>query len=195
MELQLVVTGELIFQRFGETGIGIEPRDFVLILISEEFVVVARHCLGESGTALGSLALHVLHAPDKRRIALCIGGILIGDQIRSAPSDQLLEGLGTFYLDNACPMNASRLRGTLRPHRRSPTPEESLLVHLDRHAVQFDGALDGLRANGHQAPLIGEAEHEEIAPQAVAKQGRRKFRCVDELGALITDGGGDGVTQ
>ena len=116
----------------------------------------------------------------RRRIALRERGVLVGGQTCCAIGDQIVEGLGGLYLDVPGGMGAADLPHALGPFGRAPTPQESLLVHLDGHAIQLDGAFDRRCADGHEAALIGIPEQQQVAADAVAEKRCREVRRVDE---------------
>jgi hypothetical protein len=72
--------------------------------------------------------------------------------------------------------------------RGQPSPRKGLLVHLDRGAVDFDGARDRFQRKRNGAFLEREAEHKGIGCDAVAHQGRRNARGVDDVEVFVANG-------
>ena len=72
--------------------------------------------------------------------------------------------------------------------RGEPAPGEGLLVHLDRGAVNLDGAQNGFQRKRNRALLEGKAEQEGVGRDAVAHQSRGDAGGVDDVEILVPDG-------
>ena len=90
------------------------------------------------------------------QVALGISLILVVGQVRAAIIDYLAQAcwLKRFLLvdETHCGKHRGGVDGI------ATSPQEGLLVLLDRHAVQLDGFADSAGAKWYQATLIGDTE-------------------------------------
>ena len=181
MELQLVVAFELRFELLAEFRLAVQPRDFVLVLVGQQFEVITRHGFGQRQIISRIQRPHLLHLG---AIPLGIGGVLVTSEEIHAPVDDLFQGLadglGRF----------SRTRQFLHRfalQRCAAAPAEGLLVQLRGNAVDTDSLFDGFGRQRQQPLLIGKAQQEQVGGNAIAQQASGQVGRIDEMGFLCAN--------
>jgi len=142
--------------------------------------------------ALLGVSVGLAHALDQLAVARGVGGILISAQTLRTILDDLLQALATRRLDH---LGRGQLLHRGQVVGGTPAPEEGLLIELHRHAVEFNGLIDGLGGDGNQTLLIRETKHKQVGGDAVAEQAGSQAGGVDELGLGRADGLDDGLAH
>ena len=142
MEGELVVAFELRRDALGEVAVGVQARDFVLVLDREQLEVVARDGLGQRGLARQLRALPP-RAPWRRNRCSAWRTPRPGSAVRNSARRAIIS---SSDVDSRCDSGLS-LRDRRGEHalgidRGEASPAEALLVRLDRRAVQLDRAQD-----------------------------------------------------
>ena len=183
MEFELVIALELLTQVSKETAVGVKPRDLILILVGHQLVQRPSHRFGKTGHAFRSRLLRLTHAFDESTVALGIGAVLILGEVRDPFSDQLVKRARKVVRGG---FRQSGRRGAFdqaKIMRRTTAPKESLLVRLDRHAVQLDRAQQCLIRQRDHALLPGIAKQEQIGGDRIAHQRGGEPGGIDEIRA------------
>src|SRR5258706_9202549 len=167
VEHQLVVAFEHAGALVLERAVGVQAGHFVFVLVGEQLGVVARDGFGELG-GFGYFMLALAHLLHELAVALGISRVLVGGEVLHTTLDQLIERARDVLAERdhfGWPCNALDLG---QVDSRPPAPKEALLVEIDRHAVELDGALEGRRRNRQPALLVGEAQHQHVRGDGVA---------------------------
>ena len=134
MEGEAQVAFEDLGELFLEVAVGVQARDLVLVLVREQFGVVARNRFGELCTA-DLRGLRLAHLLDERAVARGIRRVLVVGQMLHAPLDQLVQ-VARDVLAERDHLGGFRdaLHG-VRVVRGIAAPGERSLVGLDRDFV------------------------------------------------------------
>ena len=93
--------------------------------------------------------------------------VLIISQFPAMNLDQLI---GQWWFEGRFQQCGCRGLHPGRIDHQPAAPGQRRQVHLDRHAVQADGLLDGFHRNRQQTPLRGEADQHQVGAHAVTNQ-------------------------
>ena len=164
---QLVVALKHVGNLLGESGVQVQARHFVLVLVRHQFEQITRDRLGQLGAA-AQLPLGSLHFFHKSPVLRCISRILVIRQKRFALRDQFRHPWLFHKLDHL----RRAVDGLhLRPVVRAATaPFKRGLVVGDLHAVELHGAQQGSARQRNTSFLPGIAQHQRVGVDAVAQQ-------------------------
>ena len=194
MKFHLVVAFEHVRDLAGEGGVGMQPRDFILVLVGHELEVVARHRLGQPQrlAALDHAAFGLPHLRHEVAVLRRIRRVLVVGQECDAASDHVVQRRRALELDDLR-RRAGAGQFFHRGHvmRSRAAPDECLAVEVHRHAVELDGFQHRRLGQRHPALLPRIAQHEHIGGNGVAHQRGGDAAGVDELGATSAAGAAD----
>ncbi|SAI33726.1 Uncharacterised protein [Bordetella trematum] len=190
--------GEVAFELFGqlrgEAAVGVEARDFVLVLVGHQLVEAARHGQRKPGRGCAELALACRDPFDQAAVAHRVGGVLVGGEVLDTLFEQRLQAFGPVQRDHL----GGRLEREverLRFMRSQAACVKGAAVGRHGHAIEFDGAHEGGQRQGHVAALPGIAQQENIRQDAVAEQPEGRAMCVQGRGPGCAGGVADLLQQ
>ena len=181
MEGELVVTFELLGDLLFESGLCVEPRDFVFILVREQLEVVARNRRTQRFFAGEFLRFKVGHALHQCCVTLGVGRILVASEKCLAPIDHLIDRFRELVVAALQRRWERGFSDRRKIHRCATAPFERLLVLFHRRSVELDGAVDRVRRDRDQALLVGVAHHKRIGEDRVAHQCCRDASRIDKF--------------
>src|SRR5260370_34804327 len=151
------VAFEFIAELFGTAAVGIETRYLVFVLVGHQLEEVFGYRLREFGGTRRGLSLGAANLRNGCEIAVGVGFILIFGEEFGSIGNRFVQCPGCRC--GACP----ELGYAANPRqivRGKPPPAKSLLVHLDRGAVDLDRPQNGVHRKRNRAFLERKAEHE-----------------------------------
>ena len=172
-----------------EGPIRVEPGHLVLVLVGHQLVGEAGYCPGER-VARPERPLPLAYSLDEATVARRPRRVLPLGEVPDTPLHELVEAPWLRRLETLVALRSEALH---RPEvaTRPPPPSERLAVHLHRHPVELDGPLDGDPGHRDEAPLVGEAEEEEIARDGVPEEAGRDAGRVEDLDVVAPRRGPD----
>ncbi len=196
MELQFIPWLELIADFRQEIRFRMQPGNFVLVLIGEQFEIVAGDRQCQRFGALHAMRLGCLYLNDKVLIAPCERPALISGEEVDAALNVTYESIRLLWFVDADVFVAARhLSDKRQVVRGPPAPGKGLLVRFDRHTIQLNGLEERLARDRHEALLPGAAEHEHVAGDRVTQQFGCKLGRFEKIRPVAADDFCDGLVQ
>ena len=184
MVVELEVALEHAVDTVEKSAIGVQPRHFVLVLVSHQFEKIARHGFRQHSLADGR-RFRLLDARDKGAVLPGVGCILVARQEFDTTRHQALDRLTLFELDHLA--GRHQLLYRCEVVRGTAAPLERRLVVLDGDIVQLDGAHQRCAGQRHPATLPRIAQQHRVGVQAVAHQRDSRGIGVETAEAVEAD--------
>ena len=145
MEFNPVIAFKLRLQLASEITIAVEPRHFVFVFVGQQLEIVEGHRFCQYRKLAGEQpGFGVADPLNLSHIALGVGCVLIVSECIDIGLDplHLIQHLGLLLLGfRVCgQFYRCQVMGC------TTAPQEGLLIEVDRDAIEFDGFLDGCRA-------------------------------------------------
>ncbi len=157
-----VIALEFLGQALEEPGLGVQPRDLVLVLVGHQLEQRAGDRLAQGGRA--GRRLGGADPVDHGAVAPGIGRVLVGGEEVGAAGDDPVDRLRRHR-----PVARDGQRRGLRACEAADG--EGRLVALDLDLVQLDRPHQGLMRHRHEPPLPGHAQHDHVGVDRIAAMG------------------------
>ena len=186
VEAELHVALELLAQRLAERRVGVQARHLVLVLVRHQLAQRQRHGAGEGLAAGGHGLLARVRLAHQRGVAPGPGGVLVLGELAHGVGDKFIQRFAV----RGCRLHriAQQCRARARVGRGQTAEREGGLVGRHGDAVEFDGALDGSEADGHQPALPGVAHRNDVGRHRVAQKVLGQALRVEGFHALVAGG-------
>ncbi len=181
MEVDSGVCTVRFTDRIEEAGLRIQPGDFVLILVAQQFEVHPRDGARETVATAG-----LPGTAHQSQVAVGKSLVLVIDQEFGAAVDDLVQCLCNRLFAGNQITNEPRIRGC------DSSPAEGLSILLDRNAVEFDGPHQRSVRDRNEASLPRCAEHHDVGEDRVAEDLSCECICIERLDIIFTDDAADG---